>query len=117
MADALVYGYTHHPAPLLPTSPPVPASSGVEDIEEPAGPDHDGSQRLDPPPELAVSRDESDGSLGLIRYNFDERVIAVSLSVQDRDAISGATRRAPTGLAFEHHDDRLVDSSRAHCRS
>lgn len=117
MADALVYGYTHHPAPFSADALPLPAPSGVEDVEEPAGPDHDGSKGFDPPSEFAIRCDKCDGSIGCFRHDIDERVVAASLGVQDRDAISGATRHALTGLAFEHHDDRLVNSSRLDCRS
>jgi hypothetical protein len=133
IADALVYGYTHHPAltqgdpATRPASrcPPTEAAhptfssaqSGVEEMEEPARPDHVGPEGLGPPPQLAIRRDEPDRPVGRVCHHVDECVIAASVRVDDRDAVGVACLHSLARLALEDDDDRSVDPSRVSSRS
>jgi hypothetical protein len=126
MADALVYGYTHHPAPLSITTPRPAADSPVmarglsdllrsvlEEMEEPARPDHLGSQGLGPAPELAIGGHEGDRLVGgPPSHDIDEGVVATALGMDHGDAVGPTVRHALAGRAFEHHDDGLIDPSR-----
>ncbi len=124
MADAFVYGYTRHPAPFFDddslvcswspwSGPQIPFLSSwdgseSEQIEEPVGPDDNGSQGLGPLPQFAIRCDESDRLIGCLCHDIDERVIAAALGMHDRHAIGETTRHTLASLALEDHDDRLV---------
>ena len=82
MADALVYGYTHHPAPLSMTTSGSPLAplvrSALEEMEEPARPDHLGAQGLGPLPQPTIRGDEGDRFVARSCHDMDERVIATA---------------------------------------
>jgi hypothetical protein len=123
MADALVYGYTHHPAPLSTATgglalrsmsgqkvlPSNLRRSAFEEMEEPARPDHLGTQRLGPAPELAIRGDQRDRLVGRSGHHVDERIIATALGVDHHDALDETTRDALAKHALEDDDDGLID--------
>jgi hypothetical protein len=114
VADALVYGYTHHPALLSfrrPGRPSLLLCSAVEEFEEPARPDHLCPQGLGSSPKLAISGDEGDRLAGCSSDHVDERLIAIAPGMHHRDAVSETGGRALTRPAFEDHNDGLIDPS------
>ena len=90
--------------------------SVLEELEEPARPDHLGPQGLGPSPELAIRCYERDGLIGRLSHDIDERVIATSLSVDHGDAIGETAGRTLARLAFEDDDHWLIDPSRINRR-
>jgi hypothetical protein len=75
-------------------------SSLLKELQEPSGSNHVGSQRLSPPPQLAIRADECDHLIRDVRDDINEGVVAAASSVEDRDAVSDAIRDTLASLAF-----------------
>jgi hypothetical protein len=87
--------------------------SVLEEVEEPSRPHHLSSQGLSPSPQLAIRGDERDRlTRDSPSHDIDKRVIATAFGMDHGDAIAQTAGHALAKLAFEDHDDGLVDPFR-----
>jgi hypothetical protein len=102
--------------PALCSAPSV-FSSQLEELEEPSGSNHIGSQGLRAPPQLTIRCNQCDHLTRGARSDINEHVVTAARGMEDGHTIGDATLDALARLAFQDHDDRLGDASRVNGRS
>jgi hypothetical protein len=74
--------------------------SFLEELEEPAGPNHLGAQGLSSPTQLAIRCDERERLIRCVGQELNERVVTATVRVKHNDAAGEATRCSIAGLPF-----------------